>query len=166
MLTLREMAGKHGCTNGRIAQLAKKNGWVRGDLQKAVKQATAAMLIEQHLSSEVSKAKQGLSDTVIAAAELNKTIVLGHRSRLAKLLKDADSASAKLMALAEDVDDVREAAVLVGAIESLSRTTKSIIDKEREAYGLDKGGDKGTDLENLSDEDLDARISEHLSRRK
>ena len=124
------------------------------------------MLIEQHLSSEVSKAKQGLSETVIAAAELNKNIVLGHRTRLAKLLKDADSASAKLMQLAKEVADVREAAVLVGAIESLSRTTKSIIDKERQAYGLDEEGDKANDLENLSDEELDARISEHLSRRK
>ena len=33
--------------------------------------------------------------------------------------------------------------MLVGAIESLSRTTKAIIAKEREAYGLNEDAAKG-----------------------
>ena len=49
------MAAKHACSNSRIVQLAKEKGWTRGDLQVAVKRATQAMLIEQHVEAEVSK---------------------------------------------------------------------------------------------------------------
>ena len=51
----------------------------------------------------------------------------------------------KLMALADSVADVREAATVMGAIESYGRILKLRAEKEREAFGIsdaDKPDDK------------------------
>ena len=156
-LTLRELGSKHNLTHSAIAQHAKANQWIRGDLAKVVQEATRAALVASALTDGVNNATQGLTTAVSAQVKVNTNIVLAHRTRLTKLLKDADEASAKLMQLANSVADVREASTLVGAIESLARTTKTLIDKEREAYGLNDQT-KPDELQDLDDAELERRI--------
>lgn len=145
-LTLREIGAKHGVSHVAVMNKAKQREWIRGDLAKVVRDATAAALIQKTVTDDVTAAYHGLTEAVAAQVTINTRVVTEHRTRLTKLLRDADAASVKLMALADKVSDVREASVLVGAIESLTRTTAKIIEKERQAYDLDdngRGGDGG-----------------------
>ena len=89
-MTLRELATKHGCSHGRIAQRAKAEGWTR-DLMPAIQQATNTKLIEAAVNSvltnEANRATQNLTNTVLLAAEVNTQIVLGHRKGLNRITR-------------------------------------------------------------------------------
>ena len=165
-LTLREMAAKHGCTNGRIAQVAKEKAWTRGDLKEQVQQATQALLIAEEVSNEVSRLKQGLSETVVSAAETNRQVILAHRGRVAqatdvamRMLAEldattnkADQIAAMFEVLAEDMDEKAKAAAQqqlrdfmrlharVGSVHKLMDALGKAQTLERQAFGLDDAG--------------------------
>lgn len=134
-LTLRELATKHGGTHQAIGQRAKKHGWTQ-DLSKAVRAATNAKVIAETVANEVAKTGQEVANVVLAAAELNKQVILGHRKHAVDARAAMDAARAKLLALGDAVADIREAATFASAVESLSRTAKNVIDIERTAFGL------------------------------
>lgn len=142
-LTLRELADKHGCSHGRIAQKAKAEGWSR-DLTEAIKQATDASLIKasvaELLTSQANQATQNLTSVVMVAAERNAQVILSHRSRLAALHQDVETAKRKLMEIGDSVADIREAATLVQAVGNLATATKTLIEQERKAFQLDEPG--------------------------
>lgn len=117
-MTLRELATKHGCSHGRIAQRAKAEGWTR-DLMPAIQQATDTKLIEAAVNSvltnEANRATQDLTNAVLLAAEVNTQIVLGHRKGLSRitriketLLDQIEQAAKNLPNLAELIEMVRQ----------------------------------------------------------
>jgi hypothetical protein len=77
-----------------------------------------------------------------------------------------ETARAKLLALSDTVADIREAAVLVNATESLSRTSRIVIEMELQAFGLtDKAAEEDCLKQTnpsarfqMSDDDLVAEI--------
>jgi len=130
--TLRELAEKHGCTHQAIDKRAKKHAWTK-DLNDVIRQATDAALVAEMVASS----GQAVANTVIAVAEMNKQIIIGQRKRIAQLQEDAAVAKEKLIALADTVADIREAGVLVSAMEGLSRISKTLTEQERLIYKLD-----------------------------
>lgn len=161
-MTLREMGDKHGCTHGAIAQKAKKDGWSR-DLTPAIQQATNAKLIEAALTTAVNGATQELTNTVLAVAEVNSRVILGHRSDLTQLRSAAHSLLHELTVsalLAEDqeilaqvlagsgaepVDEARARAAVQKALSIPSRVSsiKALVESfdklhvgERRAFGI------------------------------
>lgn len=161
-LTDTELAAKHKVTREAIVRRRNKeigtdsSRWQR-NLSKEVRDATNALLLRETITSQVTDGHKQITDAVISAAELNKSVILGHRKRLVELAADADKAKAKLLKLGAKLEDVREAAVLVGALESLSRITKTVIEKERQAFGLEDAAPNNP-LESMSDEEL---MAEH-----
>ena len=187
-LTLREIATKHGCTNGRICQVAKEKGWTRGDLKQVIQKATQAALIEQHIGAEVSRAKQGLTETVAAEVELNTQIIQRHRVRVGRavdvavrMLEELDTTTLRadeLQSLFEKVtEDVTGPALQaaqqkfrdlmklhsrIGSVQKLMLALKDAQVLEAQAYGNlyeAKKGESG-ELELLSDDEMQARIDE------
>lgn len=134
--TLRELSTKQGVAHTTISRRAEREGWTK-DLAEAVRLATSASLIQATVQQQCTNAHQNATAAVLVAAEVNKQVVLGHRNRLTQLAADADVARLKLVELSDGVQDVREAAVVVGALEALGRLTKTLIDKEREAFYID-----------------------------
>ncbi len=139
--TLREMGDKYGITHSAIAQKSKKLGWTQ-DLAKAVRQATNALLIEQAVTKEINKGTQALTNTVLAAAEVNKQVILSHRSRLTDLADAVDFAKGILIKVSASITEIKDAGTLVQAVNGLSNATKTLIDKEREAYTLNDKTDE------------------------
>jgi hypothetical protein len=133
--TLKELEAKHSAGYADISRRAKKDGWTK-DLQRIVRQATSAALIAD-TAKAIANTQQTTTNVVLALAELNKQVILGHRTRASVLAEDLLTVKAKLMTLADSVADIREAAALTGALEALVRSTKGLIDIERKAFGLD-----------------------------
>lgn len=133
--TLRELEAKHGPNNATIGRRAEREGWTK-DLSDAIRQATNAKVIAATVQQECSSAQQSAATTVLAAAELNKQIILGHRTALRELGEKAETARDTLMTLANSVADVREAATVMSALESYGRIVKLRVEKEREAFGI------------------------------
>jgi hypothetical protein len=83
--TLRELTAKHGPTHTTIARRAEREGWTK-DLTEAIRQATNAKLVQQSVQQvvqqECTNAHQAVTESVLVAAEMNKDIILGHRSDL------------------------------------------------------------------------------------
>jgi len=73
--TLRELATKHGPSYAEISRKAKKYAWTK-DLREVIKQATNAALLQE----TVTKAQKDVTETVAVAAEVNKQVILGHRT--------------------------------------------------------------------------------------
>jgi hypothetical protein len=111
--TLRELEAKHGPNNASISRKAARSGWTQ-DLSAAIKQATNTKLIESLVVAECSKGQQKTADTVLAAAELNKDVILSHRHGLkritgikALLLDQIEQAAENMQSLAEVIEMVR-----------------------------------------------------------
>ena len=79
--TLRELGDKHGATHTTIARRAEREGWTK-DLTEAIRQATNAKVIEATVQQQCTSAHQNATDAVLGAAELNKQVILGQRSRV------------------------------------------------------------------------------------
>lgn len=78
--TLRELATKYECTHQAIGNQIKRHKWTQ-DLSLAIKQATDAKLVNEL----VAKSGQDVANTVQAAAELNKQVILSHRAGLKRI---------------------------------------------------------------------------------
>lgn len=186
--TLRELEAKHGADNGLISRKAKKDGWSQ-DLSRAIKAATNAKLVEELVSKEISDSQQKVSSTVLAAAEVNKDVILGHRKDIRMLARIAADLTEELRQLGKtDLSSIAEmlmddsltqeqVAELRGAVSAvvklptrslvaqrLSATWGRVIALERQAFGLDdpEAPPPVDEIGDLSDQDLDARISERL----
>ena len=142
--TNRELAKKHGVSHQAVAKQAKNGNWTK-DLGEAIKSATSARLVEELVNEEVAKSGQKVVDTVLLAAEVNAQIVLKHRERLTTLTEAAQTALAKVVALGDEVSDIREAGVYSQAVNTLVTANKTLIDQERRAYGLDDEGEKSNE---------------------
>lgn len=130
--TLRELAAKYACTHQAIGNKIKRHSWAQ-DLSVAIKQATDTKLV----NDLVAKSGQDVANTVLAAAEINTRIILGHRTRLIDLAGAVDIAKDKLLTLGDSVADIREAATFVQAVGNLATATKTLIEQERKAHNLD-----------------------------
>jgi hypothetical protein len=174
-LTLRELAGKHGCGHSAIANRAKRHGWSR-DLTAAVRAATSAALVNEAVTTAVNngvtEAVQTVTNTVLVAAEVNKQVILGHRSDLQTARAVANSLLAELRGaalLAEDEEmlafilagegakpeDLNRARVAVqkaiglgsrvSSIKALAEALTKLHAGERQAFGIDDGPAKPED---------------------
>lgn len=164
-LTLREMGEKYGCTHSAIAQKAKADKWAR-DLRPAIEQATQTKLIEAALTTAVTSSTQELTTCVLAAAEINTKVILGHRKGLRDitnvrdlLLEQVGQAAALLPDLAEVIEMVRNPdengidrandamrkamsrSTLIDDLKKLAEVDERVRKGEREAFGIGDTGD-------------------------
>lgn len=104
--TLRELEKKHGPAFATIGQRAKREGWTQ-DLQEAVRRTTSAKLIESLVTHEAHKAAQGATQAVQAAAEVNKQVILAHRSRVREAASVAMDMLNELRLTTTQADEIR-----------------------------------------------------------
>lgn len=141
--TLRELGAKHSISHAAVGQKARKLGWTQ-DLTNAVRQATNAKLIEQAVSKGVSDAVQSVSNTVLAAAEVNKQVILGHRQDVVKLRDVTMLAVERLQKDAAKLNDKEKPTDPGELLLSAQRATQSLARlqaMERVAFGLDEEDD-------------------------
>lgn len=193
--TLRELGAKHGADNGLISRKAKKAGWTQ-DLSRAIKQATNAKLIEDLVSKEISDGQQKVSNTVLAAADLNKQVILGHRDDIRRAraltnflldeLEQISIAPTKLNKLVEvlsageeftasetmearqAVSDLVKLPNRILSAQRIAQVMARLQPLERKAFGLDDDiAPAAVDaFDELSDEELDRRIDEGYERHR
>lgn len=117
------------------------------DLREQVRQATAALLMRDEVLKQQANVTATITEghtasQVVIAAECAKQVIQAHQQRAASLIADSDQARSKLMGLLDTVADIREAGVAAAALESLVRTSKTLIDIQRKAHNLDDPGEK------------------------
>jgi hypothetical protein len=161
--TLRELASKYDVSHQAIAKRSKTKGWTQ-DLSIAIKQATNAKLVATLVNQEVAKGGQQVANTVLAAAELNKQVILRHRTDIAEARSVAFDLLAELKDSAMLVEHqdllaeilagsdpspkedaqarttVARALALgsrVGCVKALSEALTKLQVAERKAFGLD-----------------------------
>lgn len=174
-MTLRELGEKYGCDHAAIARKAKRDGWER-DLTDAVKKATNAKLIQAAVNSQVNKAitkgQHEVTKTVLAAAEVNTQVILGHRNGLKRitsvrdaLLDQVEQAAMNLPDLEAVIEMVRSPddngvdrandllrkalsrSSLIDDLKRLAEVDEKVRKGEREAFGIDadlKNPEKGS----------------------
>lgn len=162
--TLRELESKHGAGYAKISARAKKDGWTK-DLADVVRQATKAALIAEVATARATEGQSEATNVVLAAAELNKQVILQHRAELREARQIAmdllaEVKSQRLLAgdkellaqvLAGEAEDIRQIAdaqrvvhkVLatgsrVSSIKALAETLTKLHLGERTAFSLDE----------------------------
>lgn len=161
--TFRELEAKYGPNNATISRRAKKDGWAP-DLTIAVRQATNAALMQQIVQQECSAAQQNASTAVLAAAEVNKQVILGHRKHAATTMGLVLDLMEELRLLGSAKEDLERLAEIVGGedpeemlrvvrkvtsihakastIKTLTDALEKLIRLERLAFGIDDGSGK------------------------
>lgn len=197
--TDQELADKFGNVVSRqaITKMAKVKGWQK-DLSDAVRRATNAKLIaaeaEKKVAEQVAKGCTATVDAVVAAAEVNKQVIIGHRkeietgrklvSAMLNELQQVTVNPAKLQDLLEvltggdemtaaDVADARQAfndlqrlPNRILSVQRLATAMARLQSMERTAFGLDDPEQPPPvdEVGDLSDDELDRRIGERLER--
>jgi len=163
LLSIREVAARHGCTHTAINKRAKADGWER-DLQAKIKAKAEALVSKREVSSEVSsKAAETERQIVEANAEAIVSVRMAHRGDIRR----SRSLANKLLAELEQLTDHREVAETFGEVmrnpdgfgndrlndlyhkiialpnrtkimRELADTLKVLIALERQAYNLDE----------------------------
>lgn len=133
-----ELAEKHNVSREAICRKRKKDGensdpWPM-DLTEAIKQATDAALVTSLITEDHRK----VTDTVLAMAEVNKQVLLGHRGWLTDLADAMEAARLSVITHGAAVGNIQQAATFVQAVGGLASATKILIDKERETYKLNE----------------------------
>lgn len=159
--TLRELAKKHDANHATIARRAAREGWAK-DLTGAIRKATNARVISETVQQKCDTAQQNATDTVLAAAEVNTRVILGHRTGLKAitdikrtLLNQIEQAAANMTDLSELIEMVRKPddngidrandalrkamsrSALVDDLKKLADVDEKVRKGEREAFGLD-----------------------------
>lgn len=185
-MSLREIAEKHGITEGAIRKRAKRDAWTR-DLTAKVKAKADELVRTESVRKEYAERTE--KEVVEVEAQVQARIRIGHRKDIARsrvlamsLMEEleAQTGSAELMQkLGEIMGDpdksgndkklaeaYQKAISLGGRVQtmrSLADTIRTLVSLEREAYGLDNMPNApADDISTMSDEELDARISERL----
>jgi hypothetical protein len=188
--TLRELATKHGVSHQAIGKRAKVKGWTQ-DLAAQIRQATNAKVVAKMVDAEVAKGGQAVADTVLAAAEIGAQVILRHQARVGRavdvsmrMLDELDATTLKtdeldglfdvmsaemadkdLNAARQRFNDLMRLHNRIGSAQKLMDALQKAQVLERQAFGLDdKAKNPASDLEGLSDEELDSRLTEALGR--
>lgn len=168
-LTIRQIADRHGVAPSAITRKAKALEWER-NLGDAIKERTKAKIaqidiahiIEQSAQEDAQKSAQTLKKAIEEASDVAAGVIVRHRAdirlqqeRAARLEALFDEMIDKTPSTTVDADS-RVEALNVGDVFKLSQTFKAIIesrsklmDKEREAFGIESG-DKGGDDKDLN----------------
>lgn len=169
VLTNTAIGKNHGISHTAVQKRAKADGWTR-DLSKRIDAAREAKVSRTIVSAKVSEQRSATEAAVVQAnADLQSGIILKHRTDIQALRTAIAAMSGELGALASsDLQDALElvldektkdatekrAAALekayhaamalgsrAGAGQKLASALGILIEKERQAFGIDKGGD-------------------------
>lgn len=184
-----ELASHHKVSRETISRKRKADDpqeWQK-DLSEAIKQATDAALVREIVTQGHTK----VTETVLAAAEVNKDVILGHRKGLRKitdikrkLLAQIEQAAENMVDLAEVIEMVRNPddngidrandalkkamgrSALVDDLKKLADVDEKVRKGEREAFSIDNGDkdSKTTQLTRLTDAERAVRLVDMLTR--
>jgi hypothetical protein len=185
-----ELASRHNITRESISRKRKAEGpqeWPK-DLAEAIKQATDAALVQ----SLVTQGHTHVTETVAIAAEVNKNVILGHRTGLnriasikSKLLEQIEQAAENMQDLAEVIEMARNPdengidrandalrkvmgrSALVDDLKKLADVDEKVRKGEREAFGLNDGPEEDAkSASSMTDAERAVRLVAILQRSK
>lgn len=155
--TLRQLEAQHGVSYAQISRKAKAEAWSK-DLREIIRQETDAALLRE----TVTKAQKDVTETVLVAAELNKQVILGHRSDIVSMrnvaadllneiaqatrrpeeiealfdMLNTDVDEKKLESLQQSFRDFMRVHSRVGSVQKLADTLTKLQTMERRAFGI------------------------------
>lgn len=167
-----ELADKHGNVVSRqaISKRAKVQGWQK-DLSREVRQATKAKLIAEQVAEKVAgevaervaKSGNATVQAVLAAAETNKQVILGHRRDIAKVHDLTMTLVGNLEEAANEKDKAKRLPLgdLILAAQRAGQSLARLQQLERVAFGLDEVDDSAgaAGVSKLTDAQRAARIA-------
>ena len=172
-----ELADKHGnvVTRQAISKRAKEKGWQK-DLSREVRQATKAKLIAEQVAEKVAgevadrvaKNSNATVQAVLAAAETNKQVILGHRRDIAKVHGLTMALVDKLETAVSEKDEAKRLPVgdLVLSAQRAGQALARLQQMERVAFGLDEPDDPASaaaGVSSLTDAQRAARLASLVS---
>lgn len=113
-----ELSKKHGmaeatlCRRIKADQKADKSRW-QPDLTLAVRQATNAALMADLVNVEVNDGQEKVKTTVLVAAEMGKSVILGHRKGLSDLADVKRLLLNQIQQAAQNLPDLEEVIEMV-----------------------------------------------------
>lgn len=174
IMSIAAIAEKHGVSSSQIKLKAKKEGWAR-DLSSAIRARAKAKvaqidvqeLVDQSASESASKSARLIQQAIEEASDVAAGVIIRHRAdirlqqeRAGRLEALFDGMLDKVPATIKD-DEAEIEALNVGDVFKLSQTFKAIVetraklmDKEREAFGIEDGSAPGGSDDDVSSLEL------------
>lgn len=155
-LTIRQIAEENGVAHQSITKKAKREGWLR-NLDGAIKERTKAKIaqidiahiIEQSANENAHKSARAVRDAIEQASDIASGTILRHRADIRLDLERAQSISALLDDKLSQADCLGDVVKAAQAFKALVDSRAKLIDKEREAYGVDNATKSDDPLSDL-----------------
>jgi len=175
VLTDRAIGKAHGLSHGAIQKRAKRDGWTR-DLSKRIEKRRDDKVARAAVAKQGSQLSPATEKQVVEAnADLQSSLILSHRKDVGAAREIVNAMFAelgilgdpkvqeglRLLAMGEAAKDggaeamksmlkaVDAAVALPGralVVQKLTASLASLIDKERQAFGIDKAGEGNQSL--------------------
>ena len=155
-LTIRQIADENGVSDSQVRARAKKEGW-RRDLSAVIAARTKAKisaidvsaLVEQSAQESADKSAQFIRTAIEQASDIASSTILRHRADIRLDLERAQSISALLDDKLSQADCLADVVKATQAFKALVDARAKLIDKEREAYGVDNAPKSDDPLSDL-----------------
>jgi len=160
LLSLREIADKHGTKESTIRSRAEVNGWSR-DL--AVKIARKVEDISRkEVSRSTSRSEKDITEREIIEtnAQAIVNIKTSHRTDIKRNKDLLESLTKELALIGEQV----AINVKIDCVKKLTETLKVLVGLEREAYGITNLEQTQKPIENMTNDELERKIAELVNR--
>jgi len=189
LLSLREIGDKHGVTEGAIRKRAKKEEWIR-DLTAKIAKKSDDLVRKEMVRSEVRSEKIISEKEIIEVnAQAIVNIKLAHRGDIRKsknivnalfdelelttdnrelfeqlgeiLRNESDSGQDKLNDIYKKVISMPQR---IDGVKKLTDALKTMIGLEREAYGITNLEQSNKPIEEMTNDELERKIAELVSK--
>ena len=140
------VAKTHGVSDSQLRARARREGWLR-DLSVAIAARTKAKLaaidvndlIEQSATESAGKSVRTMRAAIEKASDVAAAVGLRHRAQLADSQRRAESIEALLDKFMAS-DAIRDVGLLATTFKALVEARARLIDKERQAHGMEPAG--------------------------
>lgn len=169
-LTIKQIADECGVSDSQVRAKAKKEGWARdlGDAIRArakskIASIDVSALIEQSAQESAQKSAALIQQAIEEASDVAAGVIVRHRADIRIQQERAGRLEALFDAMIDKVpptikdDEAEIEALNVGDVFKLSQTFKAIVesrsklmDKEREAFGIEDGSAPGGSDDDVS----------------
>ena len=134
LLSLREIAAKHGVSHVAIKKKADKEDWYK-NINDKIKDVVEKKVNSLLVNSEVNSKRASEKEIIEANAQAIVNVKLGHRTSIRKLNGLVESLLDEIETLNES-KSVENLPMRVDVTKKLMDTLKTSIDKERQAFDI------------------------------
>lgn len=148
VLTLREIAAKHGVHKTSISDRVKRHGWkknltnaIRRRALEKISSIDVEELIEDTAQESVQESARRIKSAVEQVADITVGVIVNHRKLIGRNIEISNRIETKIAMMLDQAAEIKDVVALSNAHKANVESKSKLITLERQAYNIDSSTD-------------------------